>query len=328
MSTTERVLELLENNVGQNISGAYMAKQLGVSRTAVWKAVNSLRKNGYSVSAITNNGYCFANDNDVLSVQGIAQFLSKKSDPGKINIFESLESTNKTAKEFAVSGAEHGTIIIADSQTAGRGRYGRSFFSPPGHGIYMSFIIRPTNWLWANAPTLVTFHAAVTVCGAIESTTEKTPQIKWVNDVYIDGKKICGILTEAVTDIESGGMQWIVVGIGVNFSLPSTGLPEGIEHTAGAVFSEGKPTITRNRLAAEIANRILGDEGKYSRESLLAEYRKRLMMIGKRVTVSGWDEPFEAIAEDIDETGRLIVKKENGETMALSAGEIRIREAG
>ena len=190
MSTMERVLELLENNAGQNISGAYIAKQLGVSRTAVWKAVNSLRKNGYSVSAITNNGYCFANENDILSVQGMAPYLSEKVDPGKINIFATLESTNKTAKEFAMSGAEHGTVVIANSQTAGRGRHGRSFFSPPGHGVYISLIIRPAkNWLWASAPTLMTFHAAVTVCGAIESTTDKKPQIKWVNDVFIDGKK-------------------------------------------------------------------------------------------------------------------------------------------
>jgi BirA family biotin operon repressor/biotin-[acetyl-CoA-carboxylase] ligase len=236
-----------------------------------------------------------------------------------------LESTNKTAKELALSGVEHGTIIMADSQTAGKGRYGRSFFSPPGHGIYMSFILRHTPRHWDGIPTLVTSFAAVSVCEAIEATTGKAPQIKWVNDIFLDEKKICGILTEAVTDFESGCVQWIVVGIGVNFTAPGTGYPDEIKNTAGSVFSESKPTVTKNRLAAEIVNRILNFENKCDNKTMLSEYKKRLMMLGQKVVVSGSGEPYEAVAVDIDDIGRLIVRKDNGEILPLASGEISIR---
>ena len=326
MGTKKHVLELLENNRGQSVSGAHIAGQLNVTRNAVWKAVKELEKEGYRIDAAPNKGYCLRDDNDILSAQGMLPFLSQKEIADRINIYRSLESTSTTAKELAMSGAEHGTIVMTDLQIAGKGRYGRGFFSPPGHGIYMSFVLRPALGYWIGMPALVTASAAVAVCEAIEATTGKTPKIKWVNDVFLDGKKICGILTEAITDIESGAMQWIVVGIGVNFTTPGTGVPEDIKHIVGSVFSDGKPTITRNRLAAEIANRVLNME-RNSNSETLAEYKKRLLMLGEKVIVSGLSEsfePFEATALDIDETGRLIVEKDTGETLPLSSGEISI----
>ena len=324
MSTKKYILELLESKRGESISGAYIAEQLNVTRNAVWKAVKELEKDGYRIKAVTNKGYCLFDDNDILSVQGMLPFLSDKTIADKIKIHISLESTNKTAKELAISGAEHGTIIMADYQTVGKGRYNRNFFSLSGHGIYMSFILRPTQRHWLTVPTLVTSYAAVSVCEAIETTTGKKPQIKWVNDIFIHDKKISGILTEAITDYESGNIQWIVVGIGINFTMPTTGFPENIKDIAGSVFSEDKPTITRNQLAAEIVNRILNIENNCDSNTLLAEYKKRLMMIGKKVIVTGLHEPFEAMAVDIDEVGRLIVKKDNGEVISLFSGEISI----
>lgn len=325
MSTKKYILELLEKNRGQSISGKDIAQQLNISRSAVWKAVKELEKEGYKIEATTNKGYSLCNENDILSVQGMLPFLSDKGVSEKINIHASLESTNKTAKELAISGAEHGTVIIADYQTVGRGRYNRSFFSPSGHGIYMSFILRPTQLRWLDAPTIITSYAAVSVCEAIEITTGKKPQIKWVNDVFLDGKKICGILTEAVTDFESGNVQWIVVGIGINFITRETGFPEEIKNIAGSLFSENKPTITRNQLTAEIVNRILDIENKHSSEIILIEYRKRLMMLDKKVIVTGLKESFEAMAIDIDDIGRLIVKKDNGEIVHLDSGEITLK---
>jgi len=324
MSTKKSVLELLESKRGQHISGAFIAEKLNVTRNAVWKAVKELEKEGYRIKAVTNKGYCLFDDNNILSVQGMLPFLSNKKISDLINIYSVLESTNKTAKELAISGAKHGTIIMADCQTIGAGRYHRNFFSPSGHGIYMSFILRPRQWHWIPVPTLVTSYAAVSVCEAIEITTEKKPQIKWVNDIFINGKKISGILTEAITDYESGNIQWIVVGIGINFTMPATGFPENIKHIAGPLFSEDKPAITRNQLAAEIANRILNIENNCDNNTMLAEYKKRLMMIGKKVIVTGLDEPFEAMAVDIDETGRLIVKKDSGDIISLLSGEISI----
>jgi len=322
MSTKKYILELFETRRGQSISGSHIADKLSITRNAVWKAVKELEKDGYKIAASTKKGYCFCESNDILSAEGMLPFLTAKQ--AEIAVYPSLESTNTTAKQLAISGAKHGTIVIADHQTGGRGRYNRNFFSPSGHGIYMSFILRPTQPNWA-AP-LFTVYAAVSVCKAIETTTSKTPQIKWVNDIFLDGKKICGILTEAVTDFESGNMQWVVVGIGINFTTPSVGFPDDIRHTAGSIFSYEKPNITRNYIAAEISNRILSFDDGYDSEIMLDEYRKRLMMLGRRVIVTGPKEPFQAMAIDIDNEGRLIVKKDDGEFLSLATGEISIKE--
>jgi BirA family biotin operon repressor/biotin-[acetyl-CoA-carboxylase] ligase len=324
MSTKKSILALLEMNRGQSISGEHIAKKLNISRNAVWKAVKELEKDGYQINATTSKGYCLCDNNDILSVQGIIPFLSKNVISDKIFVYSSLESTNKTAKEMALSEAEHGTVIIADGQTAGRGRYGRGFFSPSGDGIYMSIILHPSK-LSFNTPTLVTSFAAVAVCEAIESISEKTPKIKWVNDIFVEEKKICGILTEAVTDYESGIAQWIVVGIGINFRNSTIDFPEELRGIAGAVFSDEKPSTTRNHLAGDIINRVLASEKSDNEKEMLNEYKKRLMMLGERISIISTKSPYEAIALDIDDAGHLIVKKDDGQILTLSSGEISIR---
>lgn len=324
MSTKKHILELLESNRGKHISGEDMAGQLGVTRNAVWKVIKELEKEGYQIEAVTNRGYCLSEENDILSVQGILPFLKDREKVHEIFVFDSLESTNKTAKEMALEGAKHGTVILADQQTGGKGRHGRSFSSPPGHGIYMSFILHP-EWLVQDIPTMVTALAAVTVCEAVEAVSGKEPQIKWVNDVFLDRKKICGILSEAVTDFETGGIHWVVVGIGINFSTPEEVFPEEVRQIAGSIFPEGHPSITRNRLAAEMINRLVLPEGQYARQAVFEQYKKRMMMLGETVQVNGWKETYEAVALDVDEIGRLVVQKENGQITSLSSGEIRIQ---
>jgi BirA family biotin operon repressor/biotin-[acetyl-CoA-carboxylase] ligase len=311
MKTKEKILALLEENRGRSISGEALAVRLGVSRNAVWKAVNELKKSGHKIEAITNKGYCLCYDDDVLSARGM--------NAPKIHIYPVLESTNKTAKEMALSEAEHGTVIIANSQTAGRGRYGRSFFSPASCGIYMSIILHPDK-IGFDTPTLVTSFAAVSVCEAIEAVSDKTPRIKWVNDIFIEGKKVCGILTEAVTDFESGGIQWIVVGIGVNFKKAE--LPEELREKAGAVFDDSG-TVTRNQLAGGIIKRMVSEKPD-SAEEILKKYKSRMMMLGEEVSVLGSGQSYRAVVSDIDSIGRLIVRREDGEVAVLSSGEISI----
>lgn len=322
MSTKKRVLAFLESNRGQAVSGENIAEQFGVSRNAVWKAIKKLEKDGYKIEATTNKGYCLCESNDILSAQGILPFLEDKESADKIFVYSSLESTNKTAIEMAVSGAEHGTVVIAESQTAGRGRYGRKFFSPPVHGIYMSFILHSAKF-WRGEPTIVTSFVAVAVCEAIEAISDKTPKIKWVNDIFLNGKKVCGILTEAVTDYESGNVGWVVVGIGINFSTRD--FPEELKQSAGAIFSGENPTAKRNRLAAEVINLMMSYNSQTSYSEVLSKYKQRLMMLGERISVTGATAQYEATALDIDEIGRLIVKKDDGEVIALFAGEISIR---
>jgi len=325
MSTKQRVLELFEKNRGSFISGEGVAKLLEVSRNAVWKSIQELRREGYAITAVTNKGYCLASDSDIISAEGISPFLSGSIAAENIHIYKSLESTNKTAKEKAISGAEHGTIIIADHQVSGRGRYNRSFFSPSGHGIYMSLILRPEQ-LSLSDPTAITALAAVCVCQAIEAVTEKTPQIKWVNDILLGGKKVCGILTEAVTDFESQSLQWIVLGIGINHSTPHTAIPAELQDIAASLYPNGQPLTTRNRLIAEIINRLIFSEKPVQEQGVFAEYKKRLMTIGRKITVLEGQSQYDAEALDIDSKGHLIIQKTDGNLHTLFSGEVSIRQ--
>ena len=324
MNTKDRILELLEQQRGESISGEYIAGILNISRNAVWKAIKELQKKGYNIVAVTNKGYSLSDENDIISIPGIKPFLSEKSlsYAEKIEIHRSLESTNKTAKEMAVAGAEHGTVIISDHQTAGRGRYSRDFFSPAG-GLYMSIILRP-EVLRFNDPTAVTAFAAVSVCEAIEVISDKKPEIKWVNDIFIDGKKVGGILTEAVTDFESGGLEWIVLGIGINVYTRTEDFPSDLQTLAASIYPDKRISGVRNQLAAEIINRILGSDVPSDEKEIFKKYKKRLMMLGKIITVIQGQTSYKATAVDIDAVGHLIVKKESGEIMTLYSGEIRI----
>lgn len=324
MSTKHRILELLEQNRGDSISGERLAGILNVSRNAVWKAVKELEKEGYSIEAVTNKGYRLSDQNDIVSIQGIKPFLSPQSKlyAENIKIYKILESTNKTAKEMAVAGAEHGTVIIADSQTKGRGRYSRSYFSPSG-GLYMSIILRPEVLNFEN-PTSVTAFAAVAVCEAIESTSEKTPKIKWVNDILIDGKKVCGILTEAVTDFESGSLDWIVLGIGINVYIKTEDFPDDLQTSATSIFPNEKMFGVRNKLSAEIINRILGYDITPREAEIFRKYKNRLAILGNQVTVIQNKNEYKATVIDIDAAGHLVVKNENGEIITVSSGEIRV----
>ena len=347
MDTKNRIIEFLEANKGQSVSGEYMASTLNVSRGAIWKAINGLKKEGYKITGATNRGYCLSEDSDIISVSGIAPYLRVDGTAKNISVYQILDSTNEKAKELAALGTCHGTVVIADAQSAGKGRYGRSFFSPPGHGLYISFVIHPDQFalkLRAKThmsndyqesyndklrtiitPQLFTAYAAVAVCRVIEAETGKKPQIKWVNDIFLDGMKICGILSEAVTDFESGSIGWVVVGIGINFIKPDGGFPNPISQTAGALFMDEKPTVTRNRLAAGLINEMVYSNEIHDSCGLISQYKNRLMMLGKNITVMGLKEPFSAIAIDIDDMGHLVVKKGDGEIIHLSAGEISVR---
>ena len=203
MTVKSSLLEMLEKNKGEVLSGESIAGELGCTRAAVWKAVKSLREEGYHIEAGPNKGYMLAKDTNRLSQEGIRLFLD---DPKvKIDIYDELESTNQTAKKEAMMGeAGHGAFVIARSQTAGRGRRGREFYSPADTGLYMSVILKPQGTI--HDSLLITTAAAVAVYRAVAQLCGIQLDIKWVNDLFYKGKKVCGILTEAVTDFESGNM--------------------------------------------------------------------------------------------------------------------------
>ncbi len=238
-------------------------------------------------------------------------------------IFSTVESTNQLAKELARKGAEHGTVLLADRQTAGRGRLSRRFSSPPG-GLYMSLILEPARLPFLRTD-LVTPFTGIAVCEAVTEVTGKKPGIKWVNDLLLGGKKICGILAEAVAGPESNCVDRIVVGIGVNLHARPEDFPPEIRDIAASVDPDREIPGLRNRLAAAILNRMLGSGVSMDPKDILEQYKQHLMMLGKPVTVVQGEESFQAMAMDLDSDGHLIVKKKDGEILSLSSGEIRIR---
>ena len=205
MTTKERLLGLLDENRGRFISGEEIASSLLVSRAAVWKGIQSLRRDGYEIEAVQNKGYLMPEKTDVLSVSGVMKYLEDVSDCRRlrIDVQKSVTSTNTVLKEKAQQGESEGYVLIAAGQTAGKGRAGRSFYSPEGTGLYLSILLRPEACDAVRASRFTTM-AAVAACKAVEDVTNGAALIKWVNDVYLNERKIAGILTEASIDLESG----------------------------------------------------------------------------------------------------------------------------
>lgn len=313
MSLKKDILsELFKNN--DYISGEYLARKYGKSRAAVWKAVKSLTDNGYKIDAVTNKGYRICEDKDITSSESIQSKLKSKVE---VLYYPCVDSTNNVCKKLLAQGKEGVFLVVSDQQTAGRGRQGKTFVSPKNSGIYFSLVLRP-NTSFKNAVTATT-AASVAVCWAIENLTDKKPQIKWVNDVYLDGKKICGILTEAITNFEDGTVDSVIVGIGIN--LKEGAFPEELKDIAGVLNAD----INKNQLVAGVVDKLMEiNTGDY--EIFIDYYRTHSMVIGKKIKIiKGNDETF-ATAVSIDPQGGLEVELENGEHTVLRSGEISIRK--
>lgn len=323
MTTKEKLLALLEDSKGTFFSGEEIARTLQVSRAAVWKAVNALREDGYTIDAATNKGYRLSPDSDILSPQGIRRFLKPEYRDLDLTVLPTAPSTNALVREKANQGRPEGCVIIACEQTDGRGRYGRQFFSPVDSGVYLSLLLRPTAYSPQQA-TCLTAAAAAAMCQAIEAMTGQQPGIKWVNDIFLHGKKVCGILTEAAVGLETGTLNYMVLGAGVNLYPPAEGFPEEIQSIAGSVLERSCPEA-KNRLVGEFLNRFWDFYSHPECRAYLEDYRARSLAIGRNVTVLSAGKTVSAYAYGIDDDFRLLVRYENGDTEALSYGEIRIQ---
>ena len=325
MTTKEKLLALLEDSKGTFFSGEEIARTLQVSRAAVWKAVNALREDGYTIDAATNKGYRLSPDSDILSPQGIRRFLKPEYRDLDLTVLPTAPSTNALVREKANQGRPEGCVIVACEQTDGRGRYGRQFFSPGDSGVYLSLLLRPTAYSPQQA-TCLTAAAAAAMCQAIEAVTGQQPGIKWVNDIFLHGKKVCGILTEAAVGLETGALDYMVLGAGVNLYPPVKGFPEEIQPIAGSVLERSCPEA-KNRLVGEFLNRFWDFYTHPECRTYLEDYRSRSLAIGQNVTVLSAGRAVSAYAYGIDDDFRLLVRYENGDTEALSYGEIRIQLA-
>jgi len=321
----ENVAQLLEENRERYLSGNAMAEILGVSRTAVWKAVKCLESEGYIIEGVTNKGYRLRSATDVISEAGIRKYLGDGEGRWKFSIYDEVGSTNDVIKEMANAGAEEGEVAIAFRQTAGKGRLGRSFFSPKDSGLYFSMLLKPT--VLFDEAVLITTAAAVAVCKAIELVSGLDAQIKWVNDVLINGKKVCGIGTEAAFNAEVGALDYVVVGIGVNLYNPEGGFPADIADKAGYIFEERQDDV-RNRLIAEILRSFDVFYQSLGERSFITEYRDRCKILGREIFVCKVDGKCPARAVDVDDRCRLLVRYKDGSEELLNSGEISIRFAG
>ena len=321
MATKERLASLLEREDGKFISGEAIAESLGITRAAVWKNIRLLQDDGYIIEAVKNRGYRLTGANDVLSPGSVAKYLGEAADEFSLEVAGRVTSTNTVMKERADSLPDW-TVIIAQSQSEGRGRSGRSFYSPAETGLYISIIQRPDIPAWQ--ATKITTASAVAACRAIEECTDESAGIKWVNDVYVRNRKVCGILTEASFGMETGELEWVIMGIGFNVYEPEGGFPEDIARIAGSISHE-KIKDLRSRIAASFLKHFRELCRDLNAADFYSEYRKRSFIIGKQIYVLKPQGPVSAEAVGIDDECRLLVRYGDGTRETLSSGEVSIR---
>ncbi len=320
-STQETLLRVLRRHGEEYVSGERLGEELQISRASVWKAMRRLEADGCRIEAVTNRGYRLIGESDRLTSYGIASFLPEESGIS-VEAFDEIDSTNLYGRRrLAGEGgaAPERMLIAADRQTGGRGRRGKSFFSPAGCGLYLTLVLRRRQEAVRALP--VTMAAAVAVCRTIREFSDTDPKIKWVNDIWIGEKKVCGILTEAVSDLESGVIEAVIVGIGVNVHTPEGGFPEELAQIAGSV---GSLKIPRSRLAAEIGSRLFAMMEDPASDRIFEAYREDSLVIGREIVWTGDEGSRTGRVRDLNRQGNLIVDTEDGEVI-LAAGEISVR---
>lgn len=323
--TSEKILALLRGQNGGYLSGEAISAHLGITRAAVWKGIQTLRKQGYEISAVTNKGYRLVFAPDKLTLGEIQSRLKDHPWSGDIIVLDSVDSTNNYAKKIAADGARNGTVVIAHEQTAGKGRQGRGFSSSRGMGVYLTALLRPN--LAPGDLIHVTAMAAVAVCNAVQAVCGVRPQIKWTNDVVFGDKKLCGILTELSVIGESGELEYLVIGSGVNVRQETEDFPPEVREKAVSIYQQTGILVDRSVLAAEMIMELykMSKGIVLEKQWYLEQYAKDCVTIGKDIRIIRGDREFFAHAEGIDENAALIVTYESGERDVLTSGEVSVR---
>ena len=310
-----QVLSILKERKNTFVSGEIIAEKLSVSRTAVMKAVNSLKENGYAITSVPRLGHRLEQVPDILDADSIRHRLLEKNVEADVVVFQTIDSTNTEGKKRA-DHLSRPLLLLAEEQTMGRGRQGHSFYSPRTTGLYMSLVVPVSLPLTTIA--FCTQAMAVAAARTVEALGGPALQIKWVNDLYLADRKVAGILTEAVTDLETQQATAVICGIGIN--LTTKDFPETIMSTAGAL---GR--MDRNILAAEINALFLKMINELPDTDLwLNEYRQRSLVLNRTLSFSVNGHVYHAVGKKIDDQGRLVVGFKDGNTMTLSSGEISV----
>ncbi|MEY8337439.1 biotin--[acetyl-CoA-carboxylase] ligase [Lachnospiraceae bacterium 62-35] len=316
------ILKLLREADGY-VSGQELCERLHVSRTAVWKVIKQLQEEGYQIEAVRNRGYCLMKTADVMTIAELESRIKGEWAGRNLVYYPETDSTNERGKRLAEEGCPHGTLVVADFQSAGKGRRGRSWTSPPGEAIYMSLILRPQ--ILPAGAAMVTLAAAMAVAEGIRQVTRLPAMIKWPNDIVIKGKKICGILTEMSAEMEC--IHYVVVGIGINVNQEE--FPEDIRDMATSLFLEKGEHVSRSVVAAAVMEAFEQYYACYEKTgdlSLLAdEYNGMLVNRGQEVKVLAAKGDYTGISQGIEEDGRLLVKTRDGKVRRITSGEVSVR---
>ncbi len=320
MSLKEQLLYELIKNRGKSMSGQQLADQFHVSRTAIWKTIRTLKEEGHLIQAGQNRGYTLLSNSDVLNVPAIAPLLLPPLNATFLTVVSQCSCTNDCIKQLAIQSAPAGTCFLADAQTNGRGRQSRSFYSPPG-GLYLSMLLRPSLPMYKS--TFLTIAAAVAVCRAVKKICNISLEIKWVNDLFLNGKKVGGILTEAVTDLEGGTFEYAIVGIGLNIFFREP-IPNELTSIVTSLYNTEPDGAIRCKLAAAILNELYQLEQNPS--SSLEEYQALNFVPGKTIQIISGIRTGTAKALSITEQGQLLVEYPDHTQITLNSGEIQIMD--
>lgn len=305
------------------LSGQELSQRLQVSRTAVWKVINQLKAEGYAIEAVRNRGYRLVESGDVLTAAEIESCMESKWMGRKVLFLEETDSTNTEGRRQAEKGAADGTLVVAERQSAGKGRRGRNWSSPAGSGIWMSLILKPD--LEPSCAPMLTLLAGLAVSLGIEDFCGIKSQIKWPNDLTLSGKKICGILTEMSADMEM--IRYVVVGIGINVNTEE--FPEEIGETATSLLIEGGQRLKRGGMIACIMKRMEEYYERFLVTSDLScigkEYEERLVNLDRQVLVLAPKGQYQGICRGINSNGELLVEREDGTVTQVMSGEVSVR---
>ena len=316
------ILRLLKES-DTYISGQQLCEQFQVSRTAIWKVIDQLKKEGYEIEAVRNKGYRLIDSPDVMSKAEIESLVDTKWAGKNVVYYDEIDSTNNRAKEAGDNGAAHGTLFVADMQVAGKGRRGRVWKSPSGSSIYMTILLYP-DIPPVKAPQL-TLLMAIAVAEGIQEVTGLETKIKWPNDIVISKKKICGILTEMGTN--GVKINYVLIGVGINVNLKE--FPEEMQDKATSLLLEGGHEYDRNQVIALVMKYFEINYEKFIQTCdfmhLLDDYHRILANLDQPVRVIDGDRSFEGICRGIDEKGELLVEKQDKEVVKVSAGEVSVR---
>ncbi len=318
----QQLLDLLAQ--GDWVSGQRVAESTGCTRTYIWKAITSLRKDGFNIEAVQNCGYRLGSGADIISESLVRSYLVPELKDISIVLRDSVGSTNDMGKLFAESGCAEWTVIIAREQTAGRGRNDHTFFSPADTGLYMSIVLRPA--IAAKDAVLLTAAAAVAVAKSLEKVCKIKTSIKWVNDVYTGGKKVCGILAESSLLPGKTCLEYVVLGIGINLLPPKDGFPAEIRDIAASAMTQENKEL-RCKVAGEVLNTLKDYCECLSYREYYNDYKKRCFFLKKPVEFERGGVVYRGIAERINKDFELVVRLEDGKTMTLNSGEISVKSA-